>query len=198
MRKLAVLAFSVFAGVALAEDDDIESRTEAADKLSAQFLGELKSALVEEMQQGGPAAAIGVCTDLAPEIAGRLSRETGWRVTRVGTRVRNPLLGMPDPWEQQALQKLQQELDSGAQPPLSHSEIVEEPGGRYFRYVRAINVGGPCLACHGSKDQMSSEVRHLLAERYPHDQATGYALGDLRGAVSIKQPLAMKPQPTAE
>lgn len=198
MRKLAVLALSVFAGVALAEDDDIESRTEAADKLSAQFLGELKSALVEEMQQGGPAAAIGVCTDLAPEIAGRLSRETGWRVTRVGTRVRNPLLGMPDPWEQQALQKLQQELDSGAQPPLSHSEIVEEPGGRYFRYVRAINVGGPCLACHGSKDQMSSEVRHLLAERYPHDQATGYALGDLRGAVSIKQPLAMKPQPTAE
>jgi hypothetical protein len=198
MRKLAVLAFSVFAGVALAEDDDIESRTEAADKLSAQFLGELKSALVEEMQQGGPAAAIGVCTDLAPEIAGRLSRETGWRVTRVGTRVRNPLLGMPDPWEQQALQKLQQELDSGAQPPLSHSEIVEEPGGRYFRYVRAINVGGPCLACHGSKDQMSSEVRHLLAERYPHDQATGYALGDLRGAVSIKQPLAMKPQPAAE
>jgi hypothetical protein len=116
----------------------------------------------------------------------------------VGTRVRNPLLGMPDPWEQQALQKLQQELDSGAQPPLSHSEIVEEPGGRYFRYVRAINVGGPCLACHGSKDQLSSEVRHLLAERYPHDQATGYALGNLRGAVSIKQPLAMKPQPAAE
>lgn len=44
-----------------------------------------------------------VCTDLAPHIAGRLSRDQGWRVTRVGTRVRNPLLGMPDAWEQQVL-----------------------------------------------------------------------------------------------
>lgn len=35
--------------------------------------------------------------------SGRLSRERGWRVTRVGTRVRNPLLGKPDAWEQQVL-----------------------------------------------------------------------------------------------
>ena len=35
----------------------------------------------------------------------------------------------------------------------------------------------------------SDEVKALLKERYPHDQAKGYKAGDLRGAVSIKRPL---------
>ena len=33
-------------------------------------------------------------------------------------------------------------------------------------------------------------VRDALAELYPGDRATGYQVGDLRGAVSVKIPLA--------
>ena len=37
----------------------------------------LISALQKQMAAGGPAGAVGVCSDLAPSIAGRISRETG-------------------------------------------------------------------------------------------------------------------------
>jgi hypothetical protein len=32
-------------------------------------------------------------------------------------------------------------------------------------------------------------VRARLATEYPHDKATGYSAGQIRGAISIKRPL---------
>jgi hypothetical protein len=72
---------------------------------------------------------------------------------------------------------------------MAFAEIVEEPGGKYFRFMKAIGVQAQCLACHGDPAGMKEEVKALLQERYPHDQAKGYKAGDLRGAVSIKRPL---------
>jgi hypothetical protein len=37
--------------------------------------------------------------------------------------------------------------------------------------------------------------RHVIAVRYPDDQATGYALGHLRGAVSVRVALAKPANP---
>jgi hypothetical protein len=33
---------------------------------------------------------------------------------------------------------------------------------------------------------MSSELQQALAARYPQDDAVGYALGDLRGAIVVE------------
>lgn len=176
--------------------EDIEPRKQGAMQASAQFMQELKAELVAAMQAGGPANAIAVCTDKAPAIAGRLSREHGWQVTRVGTRVRNPLLGMPDPWEQEVLEDFAQRHAKGEPyDKMAHGEVVEEPKGRYYRFMKAIPVGQPCLACHGPKEQIDAKVMETLQARYPFDEATGYRLGELRGAVSIKQPLAAKDKP---
>lgn len=79
---------------------DSTERETAALEVANGFVKELGEVMTREMTKAGPTAAIKVCAELAPEIAGRLSREHGWRVTRVGTRVRNPLLGMPDAWKQ--------------------------------------------------------------------------------------------------
>ena len=157
---------------------------------AAQLAGDLKARLQQALQEQGVAGAIPVCSEIAPAIAGRLSRETGWRVTRVGTRVRNPLLGTPDPFEQRILAQFQRRLSRGEDPAtMEHLEAVEEPGGRYLRYLKPLVVQPPCLGCHGDRQQLAPEVAEVLAERYPHDRAVGYALGDLRGAVSIKRPL---------
>ncbi|MBM3962748.1 MAG: DUF3365 domain-containing protein [Planctomycetes bacterium] len=43
-----------------------------------------------------------------------------------------------------------------------------------------------CLLCHGPKVGMTGEMQQALAARYPHDDAFGYALGDLRGAVVVE------------
>ena len=39
-----------------------------------------------------------------------------------------------------------------------------------------------CLTCHGPVEAIPPEVRAVLRKRYPSDQATGYSVGDLRGA----------------
>jgi hypothetical protein len=191
IRSLAVLICAVLmvTGIAAGADEAAGGREAAAQRTAAGFMQDLLSALKKEMAAGGPSGAVGVCSDLAPSIAGRISRENGWRVTRVSARVRNPLLGMPDQWEQKVLLDFEKRASKGEDiATMSFSEVVSEPGGKFFRYMKAVAIKQPCLACHGTKEQIAPSVRAILRERYPHDAATGYKVGDLRGAISIKEP----------
>lgn len=182
----ALLAASPVGGEAaeLAEYD------KAASEVATTLIRQFGEAMRREMAKGGPTEVVKVCADLAPELAGRLSREQGWRVTRVGTRVRNPLLGMPDVWEQQVLATFAERAAKGEDlMGMTHSEIVTEPNGRYYRFMKPIVVQPHCLLCHGPSDRIPGEITTVLKAQYPFDQATGYEVGDLRGAVSIKRPL---------
>ncbi|MEF8794261.1 Tll0287-like domain-containing protein [Thiohalorhabdus sp.] len=188
------MALVVFAGCLVggtpALAGETESREAEARKAVKALMSELSGELKAAMKEGGPSAGIGVCVERAPEITGRLSREKGWRVTRVSDQVRNPLLGMPDAWEQETLQRFRgRHADGASYKGMSRGEVVAEPGGKSFRYMQAIPQKGVCMSCHGDKEALSPAVREKLAERYPHDRATGYEVGDLRGAFSIKQPL---------
>ena len=171
-------------------EDDIKMRVQAAKATTMEFVQGLGTTMKQEIQTGGPAAAIKVCRDVAPAKANEISLARGWKVTRVGTRVRNPMIGMPDAWEQQVLQKFSAQVEQGGKPAdLVHYEVVQEPDGRYLRFMKAIGTQPLCLACHGARDNIADSVKAGLQDSYPHDRAVGYAAGDLRGAVSIKQPL---------
>lgn len=157
---------------------------------ASQLIQKLGGALKQEMAAGGPERAIAVCRDIAPGLAGELSRSSGARVSRVSLKTRNPLLGLPDSWEQRVLQDFDTRAASGEKPEtLEHAEIVEEPEGRFFRYMKALPVQPLCLGCHGGDESVSGPVRAKLAVEYPHDRAFGYTLGQIRGAVTIKQRL---------
>ena len=185
---LAAAALGV-AGTATAAGD-VEQREEAARAAVSVLMKDLGSELKAAMQAGGPTAAIDVCAERAPAIAARLSRERGWRITRVSQHYRNPVLGMPDAWEQETLDLFRERHADGADyKGMTRAGVVEEPGGGYYRYMQAIPMQGLCMSCHGPKAGMSEELRARLEERYPHDRATGYAVGELRGAFSVKQPL---------
>ncbi len=183
--------FLLMAALALpAQGGEPESRHQEAMAVTKQFMQQLGKTMKQAMKSGGPAAAIEVCAEQAPALTSAISRQHGWKVTRVGTRVRNPMLGMPDAWEQKVLARFQERVAAGEPiKPMAFSEVVEEPDGRYFRFMKAIPVKPGCLACHGPAEAIAPEVREILARRYPHDRATGYRAGELRGAVSIKQPL---------
>lgn len=56
--------------------------------------------------------------------------------------------------------------------------------------MKPIMVQSKCLLCHGLSDQIPESIRITLKQRYPFDRAIGYKAGELRGAGSIKQPLA--------
>lgn len=176
--------------VAFAADDDVAAREQAARSAVADFAGRLGGELKKTMGSQGPAAAISVCRDVAPEIAGQLSRANGWRVTRVSDRPRNPMLGTADAWELDVLAQFAQRADKGeALKGMQRADVVTEGGKRYFRYMQAIGVQPMCLTCHGARDQLPEAIRAALDADYPHDPATGYKAGELRGAFSIKQPM---------
>ncbi|MGH8677872.1 MAG: Tll0287-like domain-containing protein [Burkholderiales bacterium] len=161
-----------------------------AQKVAGELVQRLGAALRKAMADSGPEGAISVCRDTAPQLAGEVSRRTGWRVARVSLKVRNPMLGAPDPWEQDMLKGFDAAVESGARPEqLEIAEIVDEPQGSYFRYLKALPVQPLCLTCHGSAQTIPPSVQARLTAEYPHDQAVGYKLGQIRGAVTIKRAL---------
>ena len=171
-------------------DADTQSRVEAARAVTGDFLKQLGGTMMREMKAGGPTAAMQVCRDVAPGIANDISLEKGWKVTRVGTRVRNPMLGLPDAWEQRVLQDFEKRAAQGEKfETMTFYEVVEEPAGKSLRFMKAIGTAPKCLACHGSAEQIAQPIHTQLQSLYPHDRAINYKVGDLRGAVSIKQPI---------
>jgi hypothetical protein len=177
---------------AAAQQQDMAQREALAAEAANGLMQQLSAALTQAMSEGGPVKAIEVCRDLAPAIAGEISRANGWRVTRIGTKVRNPLLGMADAWEQQVMADFEVRAREGEGfPDMTYSEVVDNNGQQQFRFMKAIPMGGQCVACHGSDAQIPSIISDALAEHYPLDQARGYEPGQLRGAVSITQPLSL-------
>lgn len=154
----------------------------AADGLGRDLMGLLSA----EMARGGPEAAVAVCADSAQLRTARHQAE-GLRIRRVGTRVRNPA-NAPDTVEQAVLLAWTRAMAEGRSPGDTSFAAVAPEGPHEVRYLRPIRVGEMCLACHGDPGRQSPRLRSLLAERYPVDRAVGYAVGDLRGAISVRVP----------
>lgn len=185
MEKVSYLLSLLLIGTAAAQE---AAEVDPARAVANELVQKLGAALKHSISESGPDGAITVCKDLAPALAAEASRRSGWQVRRVSRKVRNPLLGTADAWEQAKLQGFDRAV-SGGQPAgeLEIAEFVTEPDGRYFRYLKALPVQPLCLSCHGSEQTISPAVQQRLAAEYPHDRATGYRTGEVRGAVSIKR-----------
>jgi len=144
------------------------------------------------MANGGPENAIGVCKTQAPEIAQNLSSKYQVQVARVGTRARNPVMGVANEWQSQALKQFESRLARGDKP--YDIEFVQlTKSGAYdleLRYAKPIVLQPMCTACHGSPDQISPEVKAKLEQLYLNDKAVNYKPGELRGAVVVTRILS--------
>jgi len=177
---LVFVAAALFVACLQAAD---EPRLEDSRALVHSFGAALQSELKKGLAEGGPANAISVCKDKAPQIASDLSRQSGAKVRRTSLRFRNPA-NAPEPWETSVLLQFEQQVDAAdIATPLEH--FVQEPDGT-IRYMAVIRTGAICLACHGAP--LSPELDAILGADYPHDRARGYALGDVRGAFSVTWP----------
>jgi hypothetical protein len=184
-KFLSAALFSLFALPACAAEP--ASQADAARGVAMPFMKQLAAENQKAISEGGPESAIKVCKDIAPKLAGDVSRKQGWKLTRVSLKVRNPMLGTPDAWEQKVLQDFEARAAKGEKPEtLEFSEVVKEPAGSYFRFMKAIALQPGCVSCHGNDEQIPANVKARLAEDYPHDQAVGYVPGQIRGAVSVK------------
>ena len=151
------------------------------------FFTQLKGELQAAMQSGGAVEAISVCNEKAPRIAANVSGKHGWDIGRTSLKLRN-LDNAPDPFELKALKMFEEKRAQGANPKkLAYAEVVEQDGQPTFRLMKAIPTGEICLTCHGR--DVDPEVQAKLDALYPHDSATGYDKGDIRGAFTLQKAL---------
>jgi hypothetical protein len=147
----------------------------------------LVAVLTEEIQKGGPEGAITVCRDKAPAMARAASEATGWTIRRVSLKNRNPK-AVPDAWERAALEDFDRRAAAGESPAtLERAELVTENGTPWYRYIRALPVQPLCTQCHGPAEQLAPSVRLRIKELYPDDKATGYQVGQIRGAMTLRK-----------
>lgn len=153
-----------------------------ARQLVKTFAGQLKPRLQKALQEAGPAHAIAVCAQAAPKIADELSAKSDWEIKRVSLKPRNLARAAPDAWERQTLMQFDAQLLEGKPINEMYAESSDE---HRYRYLQPQAVEAVCLVCHGEK--LAPEVEQALQKYAPGDQATGYTLGQIRGAFSLSK-----------
>ncbi len=194
MRRLAVVpCLALLATLAIAQtgtEEPPRAGLEDARKAATELVTSVRSELIKAVEASGPLRAIVVCKYTVPEIASAVSRKYGARVTRVSLTPRNPSLGWGDAWEQKVLMSFDERVAKGEKAEgMEHYDVVAEPSGKFLRYMRVLPMQPVCMSCHGPAEQISESIRSQLAHDYPHDKATGIALGKVRGAVTYKKPI---------
>ena len=150
---------------ACAQADDRLDRSRAiVDQFQRELGGELRAA----MSEGGPVAAIAVCSERAPAIAAQASAAAGARVSRTALRVRNPD-NAPDTQAAAVLRAFQEAVAAGADLPLEHAEARPDGG---LRFMRAIVLEPLCATCHGATLAPEIEAAVALINSLSHT-ATG-------------------------
>ncbi len=183
---------TVLAGLAAAILALPASAADAPDPraVARQVLEETKATLEGALAGGQPAvSALRVCAAVAQDLARKHEKE-GWRVRRVSEKFRNPA-DAPDAVEREVLRRwAQAQAEGRLSPKDEYQESVTEDGARYVRYMRPIFIAGPvCLQCHGAPAALAPGLADALRDLYPDDRATGYKVGDLRGAISVRAPM---------
>ena len=143
-------------------------------ELLAPFKADLKSALVQGMVSG-PAEAVAVCREQAPQIAAALSVD-GVSMGRSSHRLRNPA-NAPQDW----LAPIITGFADGTR--VLAPQLVDIGDGR-TGYAEPIVVQPLCLTCHGT--DLEPQLAARIAELYPDDAATGFAAGDFRGVFWVE------------
>ena len=158
-------------------DDRQRVQRDEANAAQGALFAALSAELSEAMGEGGPTRAIEVCATRAPAIAAEVSEQRGVRIGRTSHRLRNPG-NSPPPWADLA-------VDERPEQPRYFSDRNGRLGA-----LTPIRLGGSCIQCHGSPDDIAPETRSSLDRRYPGDRATGFSVGDIRGWFWVEVPPA--------
>ena len=184
LRLLLFLIPSLLFSAQSYASEDIQKLNKEAKGLIMEFASVLKPSLKQAVQTQGPASAIKVCSEIAPQTAKQLSVKSGWEIKRVSLKARNHKSAKPDKFEQKILEKFEHyQYEGQSVAEMKHSEVVDGE----FRFMKPQGVEQVCLACHGK--EIKPEIKKALAEFYPEDVATGYQLGEIRGAYSLTKKL---------
>ena len=123
-------------------------------------------------------SAIEFCATKAAQITGEVNNKLpkGVSVRRVALKYRNPA-NKPDFIDTKVLEEFQKKLNNKT---FEKKPILVDVNGTKRVYV-PILVDKVCLKCHGQN--IEPKISQVIKKYYPNDKATGFKLGDLRGAM---------------
>ena len=164
---------------------DEELVTTFSAPVAQDFASALQARLAAAMAEGGPMEAVGVCQEEAPRIAAQIGEESGAQLRRVSDRNRNPDGALDEELAPHYAALAEQPIVDGA--PATRIWASGSGSEARVNYLSAIPMREqPCAACHGS--DIDPDLQARIAELYPDDLATGFAAGELRGALLVSWP----------
>jgi hypothetical protein len=141
--------------------------------------GALKEHLLTAVAEYPMYDAVDYCQTVALPIADTAAQAPGVQVRRTALRYRNPANAPTE--KEMAVLKM---FESGA----TVGEMTVDEG-HYFGYYVPITMDALCLNCHGDvRKDIQPATLTAIQKRYPKDQATGFAAGELRGIWSVAIP----------
>lgn len=166
------------------EGELLEKALETGKVIQAGVQSALQQQLKTAIEEGGVPHALAFCSITAIPLTDSMSKLYGAQVRRVSHKPRNSM-HQPDSTEaiylDGYLYNVEQRLplEENVQILRATEEIL---------YTAPIVISSPlCINCHGiSGKQITEETLALLRDRYPNDQAVGFALNDFRGMWSIR------------
>lgn len=178
-------------------DPDAPENTEVRD-LGERAINRLGVTLVNEVAvavaKRGAENAIDVChlkaLPLTGEILSGMPRITG--VKRTSLRLRNPA-NAPDDAEKLALTRVEKDMENGKLPKVLVQRVERAGAKTEWRVYRPVGIAPQCVTCHGPRESLEPGLLARLAERYPKDEATGYAAGQWRGLIRVSVGDALPP-----
>lgn len=191
MKPAQLLALSLLLLTDLAAAQEFDATLAETKKTALPLLPKVVAAMQSAVSAKGAAGAIPVCREEAPTLLHALRQQTGWEIRRVSLKTRNATTGTPDAWEARQLAAFNIRAANGEKPEqIEVAELVSDGDGRRsLRYMKALPVAPVCLQCHGPAEALADDLKAALALEYPLDRATGYAAGQVRGALSVRRPL---------
>ncbi len=147
-------------------------------KITQTFQQHLSALLIRQVRQGGPASAIKYCNLHAIPLTDSLSQDLGVNITRLTHKPRNHQ-NKAEGREREIIQRYLRKIDSN-QTPQPLIDTTSSGGHTYFAPI--IIKKALCLNCHGKPQaNITPSTLKAIRQAYPHDQATGFELNDLRG-----------------
>lgn len=166
--------------------DELPAVKQKGSEIAKQSFNTLSSNLKQALGEGGVSYALKFCNAEAMPLTDSLSRQTGIDIRRASHRARNPT-NRADSLEMESIREFLRNIANNEEP----EPITYRSKETYVFHAPIIINNGLCLNCHGQPgSDISEQNLTLINKLYAEDQATGFALGDLRGIWSIEFPKA--------
>jgi hypothetical protein len=180
--KNIVIGMMVLTTLAFANQDVKQTAKKSMMMLGSSLKSELKAKFKEDPSG---MAAIEYCSDEAQEMTQKVNEklQDGVSVRRTALKYRNDA-NKPSAQDIRVMKQFKKDIEVEKKSAKTMMKIVETDDKTYV--YKAIAVAPPCLKCHADASKINKNILNEINKNFPHDKATGFKLGDFRGAMVVE------------